>query len=334
MCTGEIISPHVVLTAAHCVDPATVGTGAKTIVFIGSMLPATGAPPPDQLLAVKETHFDSSFDENHPENGHDVGVVILVNPTTITPVPYNRTPMPQTMVGQAARLVGYGITSGSDTSGATAGTRREAPTTLANLDSLFVGLQDGQHGICEGDSGGPSFMKFDGVERIVGVTSFGFQNCPLTPPAGTPPGFEAGNDTRIDTYADFIDMYVNMSDPPAKHPGDLCNSDADCIPLQCVQTSVGKICEQSCGPNGTGSCPAGTTCTAVDGSQHLRQRRADGRRRLGRRRRRRQGGGGCGVASAAPVGGGALALRRALMVVLRRRRGWKFRNVRSAGRPK
>ena len=224
-----------------------------------------GRAAADQLLAVKETHFDSSFDENHPENGHDVGVVILVNPTTITPVPYNRTPMPQTMVGQAARLVGYGITSGSDTSGATAGTRREAPTTLANLDSLFVGLQDGQHGICEGDSGGPAFMKFDGVERIVGVTSFGFQNCPLTPPAGTPPGFEAGNDTRIDTYADFIDMYVNMSDPPAKHPGDLCNSDADCIPLQCVQTSVGKICEQSCGPSGTGSCPTGTTCTSVDG---------------------------------------------------------------------
>src|SRR2546421_2802642 len=29
LCTGSIISPHVILTAAHCVSPATVGAGAK-----------------------------------------------------------------------------------------------------------------------------------------------------------------------------------------------------------------------------------------------------------------------------------------------------------------
>jgi secreted trypsin-like serine protease len=265
LCTGEIISPHVVLTAAHCVDPATVGTGAQFIVFTGQQL--TNMSPNTDFLTVKETHFVTAFDSNNPQNGNDVGVVILANPTTITPVPYNRDAMSQSLVGMPARLVGFGITDANDTMGTSAGTRRTAPTTLAHLDDLFVGLQDGQHGICEGDSGGPAFMMFNGVERIVGITSFGFQGCPLTPPAGTPTGFEAGNDTRIDIYSSFIDMWVTMFDPPAKGPGDMCTSDADCIPLQCEQTSVGKVCVQSCDPSTMPPvCPAGAPCTSVDGS--------------------------------------------------------------------
>jgi secreted trypsin-like serine protease len=262
LCTAEIISPHVLLTAAHCVAPATVGTGVTFHVYIGAVF--TTPVPANMLLTVKETHFDSAFDSMHPENGHDVGVVILTDATTIAPIAYNRTAIPTSMVGSAARLVGYGITSGSDTMGTSAGTRRQAPSTLAKLDNLFVGLQDGSHGICEGDSGGPAFMSFGGTERIVGVTSFGFNGCPLTSPQA---GYEAGNDTRIDMYASFIDGYVAMFDPPAKGPGDMCTSDAECDPRQCTQTSVGKICAQSCDPAAMPStCPAGTTCTDVDGT--------------------------------------------------------------------
>ncbi len=315
LCTGEIISPHVVLTAAHCVDPSQVGTGAQFVVFVGEQL--TNTSPKSDFLTVKETHFDTNFDSMNPQNGNDVGVVILASPSTITPVPYNRDSMPQSMVGMAARLVGYGITSGTDTTGTTAGTRRTAPTTLAHLDNLFVGLQDGSHGICEGDSGGPAFMMFNGVERIVGVTSFGFQNCPLTPPPGTPSGFEAGNDTRIDEYASFIDPWVEMFDPPAKGPGDMCSSDADCTPRACEQTSVGKICVQSCDPAAMPSvCPAGTTCMSVDGNNICVSSAAMGGGGSG-------GGksGGCAVAGRqAPVGGAGLLFGLVALVALRRRR--------------
>ena len=264
LCTGEVISPHVILTAAHCVSPATVGANAKFSVYIKPDLNSAVA---GDFLAVQATQFNMSFDSMHPENGNDVGAVVLVSPLTITPVPYQREALPQTQVGQAARLVGYGITMASDTMGTTAGVRRQAPTTLAHLDDLFVGLQDGAHGICEGDSGGPAFMTINGVERIVGVTSFGFQNCPLTPPSGTPAGFEAGNDTRVDSYAtSFIDPIVLQYDPPAKGPGATCTANTDCTPRMCQQTGVGKICVQGCDPAVATSCPAGTTCTAVDGS--------------------------------------------------------------------
>ena len=319
LCTGEIISPHVVLTAAHCVDPAQVGATAKFVVFVGSQL--TQNSPSSNFLTVKETHFETAFDEMNPQNGHDVGVVILVNPTTITPAAYNRTAIPAAMVGSAARVVGYGITSAGDTMGTSAGTRRQAPTTLAHLDDLFVGLQDGAHGICEGDSGGPAFMMFGGTERIVGVTSFGFQGCPLTPPTGTPAGFEAGNDTRIDSYASFIDQWVLMFDPPAKGPGEPCNSDADCAPRTCEQTSVGKICGQGCDPAATATCPAGTTCTSVDGANLCLPGTGSGGSGG-------SGGGGsgkksgCAFGGAVPDGGlGLLVVACALVALRRRTRG-------------
>jgi MYXO-CTERM domain-containing protein len=159
-------------------------------------------------------------------------------------------------------------------------------------------------------------MKFNGTERIVGVTSFGFMDCPLTPPPGTPAGYEAGNDTRVDSYSDFIDQWVMMFDPPAKAPGDACNSDSDCTPRTCDQTSVGKICAQSCDPAAMPpTCPANTMCMSVDGANLCVSTMAMGGGGSGG-----GGGGGCSVAhDRAPAGGAALLLALVGLLALRRR---------------
>jgi MYXO-CTERM domain-containing protein len=293
LCTGEIISPHVVLTAAHCVSPDTVGAGSKFIVFVGPVLDNTAAN--SDFLPVLETHYDMMFDLNNPTAGHDVGVVILKNPTTITPIPYNRTALPQSMVGQAARLVGYGITMASDTMGTTAGTRRQAPTKLASFDALLLNFQDMQHNICEGDSGGPAFMTIDGTEKIVGVTSYGFQGCPVSMP---------GTDTRVDAYASFIDQYVLQFDPPAKGPGDDCTSDADCFPRTCQQSGATKICAQPCDPAAMPSvCSTGTMCTSVDSRNICAKPAASG-----------GSSGGCSVATG-PAGASFFAFAVALLLI-------------------
>ena len=310
LCTGEVVSPHVVLTAAHCVDPATVGAGAQFVVFTGQILSMTS--PKSDFLTVQETHFNSSFNSSSPQNGNDVGVVILASPTTIAPLPYNRAPLPQSMVGGAMRIIGYGITSASDTTGTSAGTRRTAPDTLAALDKQFVYLQDGSHGICEGDSGGPALMTIGGEERIVGVTSFGYNGCPTTGPSAGGQTAYAGNDTRIDAYSDFIDQWVLMFDPPAKGPGAMCTSDSDCTPRACEQTSVGKICVQSCDPAAMPStCPAGTMCTDVDGTNICATPMSS---KGGK-------GGGCAIGGAgAPAGGALLLALLAVAALLSRRR--------------
>src|SRR5262249_13066318 len=161
-----------------------------------------------------EAHFDTAFNKSDPTAGHDIGVLILKSPTTLTPIPYNRTALQSSMNGQPARLIGYGLSNANDTTGATAGVRRQAPTKGLSFDNLLVNFEDMLHSICEGDSGGPALMTIDGQERIVGVTSFGFQGCPLNMP---------GSDTRVDAFASFIDPYVEQFDPPAAGAGDACN---------------------------------------------------------------------------------------------------------------
>lgn len=301
LCTGEVISPHVVLTAAHCVDPATVGQGAKTYVYTQPVFDFTKAPPPGTLFAASDVHYDLSFDPQHPENAHDIGVVIMGAPLAITPIPYNRKPITADLFGQPARLIGYGITSATDTM--SAGTKREAPSVMIGLDknnTSLVDYQDGMHGICEGDSGGPGLMMIDGQERIVSVTSFGYQGCPTSQP---------GAETRVDLYTPFVDMYVTQNDPPAVQEGDPCTSDTDCAPLSCASTSTGKVCTTPCDPTlTTDTCGNGTKCTAIDG-QNLCIKPMEMKKS------------GCSMSgNGAPASGAALLLVAAALLVSRRRR--------------
>lgn len=304
LCTGEIISPHVVLTAAHCVDPALIGMGAQTYVFTGTTLPRPVTL--SDLLTTQATHYDLAFDPGHPENGHDIGVAILSNPTSIAPLPYNRKPITSALFGQPARLIGYGITDSTDTKGDTAGTRREAPSVLTGLDannSTLVDYQDGMHGICEGDSGGPGLMMIDGVERIVSVTSFGFQTCPTDQP---------GAETRVDIYLGFVDQYVTQLDPPAVKAGDPCSSDTDCAPLSCTSTSAGKVCTTPCDPTAVNdtTCTNGTMCTSVDGANLcVKPMSGNGNH-----------SGGCAIGGRAATPGAAALLLVALGALLSRRR--------------
>jgi len=258
LCTGEVISPHVVLTAAHCVAPDTVGAGANFIVFTGTMLPDTGAPPPDQILHVSETHYVSTFFYN-PMTGadqDDIAVLILAAPTTIAPLPFNQYKLPDSAKGGPARIVGYGITNGNDTQGTTAGTRHEAPTILDNFSAQTLTLFDSMHSNCEGDSGGPTLVMLDGKERIAGVTQVGYVHCPVA---------MGSTDTRVDAYADFINQWVTTFDPPPVPAGGACTTDADCGVLECL----GGLCAQPCDPSAsTTSCPANTECIDADNKNY------------------------------------------------------------------
>src|SRR5262249_53543931 len=135
------------------------------------------------------------------------GVVILDSPTTIAPLPFNKNPVVQTMVGQPVRMVGYGRVA-NDTDGTSAGTKRQVSTDLSDIDDPYLYFQDTMHGTCEGDSGGPALMKIDGVETIVAVTSIGFDaNCTT-----------GGADTRVDSFGDWVQSFVDKYDPPPPRP--------------------------------------------------------------------------------------------------------------------
>ncbi len=263
LCTAELVSPHVLITAAHCVTPSLVGTGATYQVYTGSHIDARGQGD-GVFLTVKETHPNPDFDPNNVGSGSDIGVVILTDPSTVTPLPMNRMAMDMTLNGQPVRFVGYGKSSGTDTAGTTAGTKRQVSSTLTNVIGGLLEFDDAAHGTCEGDSGGPAFMKLDGTnEVIVGLTSFGtHQDC-------TPPGF----DTELDLYMDFVDPFIMANDPPpvdmAQLPpgvfapgsvGAMCSDDSQCTGGICAQPNNNGFCTAGCDPSDSSSCPTGTHC--------------------------------------------------------------------------
>jgi len=189
LCTGAVISPTVVLTAAHCVDPRTVGNGMVFEVLVGTEISTATS------LAVSSTAFDPAFNPFNLPGGHDIAVVNLETPTDLPPLPFNRDVLGTGLV----RIVGYGTNTHSNTG---AGTKRTATTTITGSSATLVKIGKSQKQTCHGDSGGPAFQKFGGQERIIGVTSYGLD---LTANAVC---FGGGFDTRVDAYQSFIDSHL------------------------------------------------------------------------------------------------------------------------------
>lgn len=191
LCTGSVISPTTILTAAHCVDPRLTGAGAVFEVYTGTQV-FTSAP-----LAVRSTVFDPGFDPTNPANGHDLGLVRLASPTSLDPIPFSGL-----AYGRGAiRIVGYGMNThiaGIPQLPDGVGTKR---TTLAQLNgenASFLSIGDTNRQTCHGDSGGPALQWVDGVETIVGVVSFG-QDISANIVC-----VNGGVDTRLDNYLSFI----------------------------------------------------------------------------------------------------------------------------------
>jgi len=202
-----VISPRVVLTAAHCLELLLVGPGATFSIFLGADLAQAGSAPA-LVRAVSETRIDPLFDPDDHTNGHDIGVVIAAAPLGVSPVPLNRGALAPSLIGAPIRLVGYGIASADDEQGVTAGVRRDTVTRLADFDDLFLAVDDPAHAPCSGDSGGPALLPIDGVETIVGIASIASATC------------AQALETRVDPHAaEFIDPIVAAVDSPQTAPG-------------------------------------------------------------------------------------------------------------------
>ena len=212
-CTGELLTPTVLLTAGHCTDDEAGGVMGHARVWFQQdaganydpatqLDPVTGYPEScsgtggDQLgilCATSHEMYNYGFDNfaGFPDT-HDVGIVILDQP--IVMAEYATLATPQTLDAllkargtQDATfgVSGYGI-SFSAKQGAYAISYRErlmAEEKLVNLKSAnndgyniqLNGNGDDRGGTCSGDSGGPVFWPSDS-NQVVAVTSWGMSN--------------------------------------------------------------------------------------------------------------------------------------------------------------
>ena len=197
LCTGIVASPHVVLTAAHCIAPSSVGDGAVYSVYFDPDPTATTHPV---RQVVTETHYDPGYDPTRFTAGHDVGALVLPTAFAGTPLVLNRTLLSRALLGAPAILVGYGESTAGDAT--TAAKKRTLVSSLVSYDDKLVDFGMDGATACDGDSGGPATMTIDGAPRVVGLVSFGGTAC------NTSVSY-----SRVDDHLKWFDDVIDAADP-------------------------------------------------------------------------------------------------------------------------
>lgn len=203
-CTATLVSPTVLVTAAHCADGA-LGATAVSFNSVIAQSPADSLPPAQDATAgytrtelaadgwlSGQAYADPAYSHfTDKDNWNDVGVVVLdrpvtgITPATIAPAGYLDQFTPSILNQTLFTAVGYGVEMGQAPSGPQNPTPLSYPILRRVADEPGQKLMPqilqvngnpndpfGTGGTCFGDSGGPSF---NGGYQVT-VTSYSLTN--------------------------------------------------------------------------------------------------------------------------------------------------------------
>jgi len=221
LCTGTLVGPRTVVTAAHCVDVAPAGT---LQIHIGT--DATDASSGRRVEVI-----DQIAHPGYVTLAHDIAVLELAEAVPGPFVALHDGVLDNSFLGAQAVMVGFG----ADDNGVL-GFKREGTADITDIGADLFVLTPAPGNSCGGDSGGPVLIDVAGELVLAGVTSFGDPTCTIS-----------ASNTRVDANrADFLDATIAAIDA-AVAPG-----------ARSPLVSGMSLCDTVC--VGATDCPVGSAC--------------------------------------------------------------------------
>ena len=181
-CSGTVIAPNAVLTAAHCLDEGV----ASLTVWLG---------PPTVPITAQSFVYYPGYVFNTP-NTFDVGVIQM--PEALPRTAFSILTSRDAQTGEPAILVGWGRDQNSAPSTLRAGSTTVSNVTSSRLETIFAPPSSS---VCQGDSGGPILLSYGTGWAIGGITSATSNNVCNT-------GTNFYQSVRHPSVRDFIRQHV------------------------------------------------------------------------------------------------------------------------------
>ncbi|WP_244224807.1 S1 family peptidase [Corallococcus sicarius] len=230
LCSGALIAPDVVLTAAHCLS--VFGAEGPYEVFLGPTLLPEPAAGGRFVRVTRAVAHPAHVPATH---AYDAALLRLATPVNGLP-PFRLPEATGTpvAVGSSVRAVGYGDTKDA---ARPPGQRRQGQLQVTGVApaSFQAGPAPGMS--CVGDSGGPVLGTPEGdpgTEVLWGLTVSGDVACR-----------SEAVQVRVDALEDFLRPFLEAGPPPAGP-----------APL-----ALDALCQEACATDA--ECPAGLLCVAA-----------------------------------------------------------------------